>query len=189
LCESRDADHKQRNLRVFLIAALHWSFQNDLTCRLKIVHDTIISTIERKNFCISFTQISILRIVIKDCNVSACFIVFLILFKSMIFMFCVRFAKNSISCRKEFLSKWKYDSTIDRNQNVSCNVLIFSLNELSWTWDLWCWSNCELFTWSNFSTKSKWDYDFALYQLNRLSRCAASNETNRFKKMMKIEIV
>ncbi len=98
------------------------------------------------------------------------------------FMFCVQFANNSISCRKELGSKWKYDSTINRNQNMSCNVLIFSLNESSWTWNLWCWSNCELFTWLNFSIKSKWDCDFVLYRINRLSRRAASNETNRFKK-------
>jgi hypothetical protein len=43
---------------------------------IKIAHDTIISTINRKNFCISFTQMSISRIVIENCNVSACFIVF-----------------------------------------------------------------------------------------------------------------
>jgi hypothetical protein len=97
-------------------------------------------------------------------------------------MFCVRFAKNSTSCRREFLSRWECDSTIDRDQNVSCNVLIFSLNESSWTWDLWCWSNCELFTWSNFSTRLKWDCDSELYRINRFSRRAASNETNRFKK-------
>jgi hypothetical protein len=99
-----------------------------------------------------------------------------------IIMLCVRFAKNSISCRKESLSKWKCDSTINRNQNVSCNVLIFSLNESSWTWNLWCWSNCELFTWLSLSTKSELDCDFALYRVNRLSRRAASNETNRFKR-------
>ncbi len=52
---------------------------------MKIVHDAIISTIDRKNFCISFTQMSILRIVIKDCSVNACFIAFLILFRSMNF--------------------------------------------------------------------------------------------------------
>jgi hypothetical protein len=74
-----------RSLRVFLIAALHWSFQNDLTCRLKIAHDTTISTIDRRNFCISFTQMSISRIVIEDCSVSACFIASLILFRSMSF--------------------------------------------------------------------------------------------------------
>jgi hypothetical protein len=97
-------------------------------------------------------------------------------------MLCVRFAKNSISCRREFLSKWKCDSTINRNQNVSCNVLIFSLNKLTWTWDLWCWSNCELFTWSSLSIKSEWDCDFALCRVDRLSRRAASSETNRFKR-------
>ncbi len=103
-------------------------------------------------------------------------------------MFCVRFAKNSTSCRKEFLSKWKCDQTIDRNQNASCNVLIFSLNESSWKWNLWCWSNCELFTWLSLSIKSEWDCDSALCRVDRLSRRAASNETNCFKKMMKIEI-
>jgi hypothetical protein len=50
-----------------------------------------------------------------------------------VFMLCMRFAKNSISYRRKFLSKWKCDSTIDRDQNMSCNVLIFSLNESSWT--------------------------------------------------------
>jgi hypothetical protein len=99
-----------------------------------------------------------------------------------IFMFCVRFAKNLISCHREFLSKWKCDLTIDRNQNVSCNILIFSLNESSWMWDLWCQLNCEFVTWSNFSIKSKWDCDFALCRINHLSRHVASNETNRFKK-------
>ncbi len=98
------------------------------------------------------------------------------------FMFCVRFAKDSTSCRREFLSKWECDSTIDRDQNVSCNVSIFSLNESSWTWDLWCWSNCELLTWSSLSIKSEWDCDSALYRVNRLSRRVASSETNRFKR-------
>jgi hypothetical protein len=97
-------------------------------------------------------------------------------------MLCVRFAKDSTSCRKEFLSKWKCDLTIDRNQNVSCNVLIFSLNESSWTWDLWCWSNCEFFTWSSFSIESEWDCDSALCRIDRLSQRAALSETNCFKK-------
>jgi hypothetical protein len=97
-------------------------------------------------------------------------------------MFCVQFAKNSTSCCKEFLSKWKCDSTIDWNQNVSCNVLIFSLNESSWTWNLWCWSNCKFFTWSSFSIKSNWDCDFALCRVDHLSWRVASSETNRFKK-------
>jgi hypothetical protein len=66
---------------------------------------------------------------------------------------------------------------------VSCNVLIFSLNESSWKWDLWCWLNCELFTRLNFSIKTKWNCDFALYRINHLSRRAASNETNCFKKI------
>jgi hypothetical protein len=78
-------NHRRRSLRVFLIATLHCSFQNDLTCRLRIVHDTIISTIDRRNFDISFMQKSISRTVIENCNVIACFIVFLILFKSMSF--------------------------------------------------------------------------------------------------------
>jgi hypothetical protein len=84
-CKSRDADHKRRSLRVSLIAALHCSFQNDLTCRLKIAHDTIISTIDRRNFRISFTQMSISRIVIENYSVNACFIAYLILFRSMSF--------------------------------------------------------------------------------------------------------
>jgi hypothetical protein len=75
-CKFYDTNHKWRSLRVFLIITLHFSFQNDLTCRLKIVHDTIISTINYRNFCISFTQMLISRIVIENCNVNACFITF-----------------------------------------------------------------------------------------------------------------
>jgi hypothetical protein len=99
-----------------------------------------------------------------------------------IFMLCVQFAKDSTLCRREFLSKWECDSTIDRDQNVSCNVLIFSLNESSWTWDLWYWSNCELFTWSSLSIESEWNCDFALCRVDRLSRRVASSETNYFKR-------
>ncbi len=93
-------DHRRRSLRVSLIVALHCSFQNDLTCRLKIARDTIISTTDRRNFCISFTQKSISRAVIDDCNVSACFIAFLILFKLMSFH-----ALRAIRERFDFVSQ------------------------------------------------------------------------------------
>jgi hypothetical protein len=69
-------------------------------CQLKIVHDMIISTINHINFCISFTQMSISRIVIEDCNVNVCFIAFLILFKLMSF-----FILHAIREKFDFVSQ------------------------------------------------------------------------------------
>ncbi len=93
---------------------------------MNIAYDTIISTINRRNFCISFTQMSISRAVNENCNVSACFIASLILFKSMSFhvLRAIRERFNFVSQRIFVKMKMWFDDWSKLKRVMQCFNLL-----------------------------------------------------------------